>query len=109
MEIQRYHTDEYDGLKKHADGYYCCWWEVAPIIAERDELKRLGTKLCTEATPWADMPESVNCATNRAALRHAIEQFLQIGYDGIAESRDEKCLCHHGWRHCPVHQENSNG
>ncbi len=27
----------------------------------------------------------------------------------ILYQQDNNCLCHHGWRHCPVHQENSNG
>jgi len=59
------------------------------LRAKLDELKRLGTDLCTEATPWADVGSRIDCATNRECLRHAITEFLSVGYDGIVPDENE--------------------
>jgi hypothetical protein len=58
--------------------------QINELMDEVEKLKLLGTALCTEATPWADVGGALDCATNRACLRHAIEEFLKIGYDGIS-------------------------
>lgn len=111
-EIKRYHhlpitvnpTDEIHpaGLE-HPEGYWVRYSDHLAAMAEKDreikelrrklnEIKRRGTDLCTEATPWSDVGARIDCATNRECLRHAITEFLAIGYDGREPDENESPL-----------------
>lgn len=76
-------------IREDETGEFCHWNDVEKIVAERDALKRLGTDLCTEASPWADVGSRIDCATNRECLRHAITEFLSVGYDGREPDENE--------------------